>query len=270
MQLHTDRTPRFLGLDGALMFQSDVGQIRLSQRIHAVAPDKRQDLAVDAVRGLFEIHRAARLTELDKVLPAVGGSPDWVRAFVAKVDQLPLHLGFEESICDKLALAEFIGMPRVQFVKWDCRAGNAAIDETLQIRWFDFEYSGLRHGAEDFAWLIADENWPMDSTEMIAIVAQEYGNNEDRSWAEYCDYLRVYSCLQAIQRLLLILGGVQRKGWVSPAEVLHYDDVGINPHMAIHLCDNAASLAQFHRLTLPLTPVFEKTAEKFRATLQQT
>ena len=47
--------------------------------------------------------------------------------------------------------------PDTHFVKWDCRAGNAAIGPDGCLRWFDFEYSGLRHGAEDFAWLIADE-----------------------------------------------------------------------------------------------------------------
>ena len=73
---------------------------------------------------------------------------------------------------DREAAYERVAVAGTQFVKWDCRSGNAAIDNKDKLRWFDFEYAGLRHGAEDIAWLIGDEAWPIRPQDMVDIVDQ--------------------------------------------------------------------------------------------------
>jgi hypothetical protein len=258
-----------LGQDNELMFQSDVGAKRLGQHIYKLDDAEQQRMAGDAVAALFDIHQAARKTTLAAHLHPMGGTKDWVRSFVGAIDRLAKQLKIDPIQYDIDALCDFIGTPAVQFIKWDCRAGNAAIDPAGQVKWFDFEFAGLRHGAEDFAWLIADETWPVNAETMIDIIADRYTPEQDRSWQSYKAYLEVYTCLHAVLRVLLIIDSAHRRGWISEARALRTDDVGINPKLGIGLCTGMIPLAERNRLTMPMVKLFEAAKQAFEKSMSK-
>jgi len=265
----TDASPELLGQDNELMFQSDVGAKRLGQHIYKLDDAGQQRMAGDAVAALFDIHQAASKTTLSAHLHHMGGTKDWVRSFVGAIDRLAKQLKIDPIQYDIDALCDFIGTPAVQFIKWDCRAGNAAIAPAGQVRWFDFEFAGIRHGAEDFAWLIADETWPVNAETMIDIIADRYTSDQDRCWQSYKAYLEVYACLHAVQRVLLIIDSAHRRGWISEARALRTDDVGINPKLGIGLCTGMIPLAERNTLIVPMVKLFEAAKQAFEKSMSK-
>jgi len=259
----THASPELLGQDNELMFQSDVGAKRLGQHIYKLDNTEQERIAKKAVAAIFDIHQAARKTTLDTYLHHMGGTKEWVHSFVFAIDTLAKQLKLDPIRYDMNALCEFIGTPAVQFIKWDCRAGNAAITPAGQVKWFDFEFAGLRHGAEDFAWLIADETWPVKAETMIDIIADTYTSDQDRCWQSYKTYLEVYTCLHAVQRILLIIKNARRRGWISEIQALRKDDVGINPKLGIRLCNGMMILAERNKVTMPMVKLFEAAKQAF-------
>ena len=154
-------------------------------------------------------------------------------------------------------------------MKWDCRAGNAALGADGRLRWFDFEYCGLRHGAEDVAWLIGDEAWPLPPEVMQEVVgdALDAGGVAERD--AYLDYLSVYLTLHCVQRLKLIVKEVGRRGWLSKARIRRYDDAGLHPEFAAQLCRTAAHFGDRRPLTRPLARDFEQAAQMFETILRE-
>ncbi|MBL4749897.1 MAG: phosphotransferase [Amylibacter sp.] len=263
----TNASPKFLGQDNELMFQSDVGAKRLGQHMYQLDAAAQEQMAQDAVAALFDIHRAARLGSLSGKLHHMGGTTDWVISFVAAMDELTRMLNIDPPECDQNALCNFIGTPKDQFVKWDCRAGNAAIGNDGRVRWFDFEYAGIRHGAEDFAWLVADENWPVNVETMMAIIADTYPSDTPRNWQDFKSYLEVYAALHAIKRLILIVNRAKRNGWISQAQALRKDGIGTNPVLGIRLCETGITLARKNNVSMPLVELFEAIADTFQKTI---
>jgi hypothetical protein len=256
-----DAMPRCLGLTDDVLFQSDAGQRRLNVAMFEEG-DARPQIAAKAVEGLFTIHRAARDAEMHKYMPPLGSTKAWVTRVVNSVRKLEkqgakIGKGFNRfQVFEALAAA-----PR-QFVKWDCRSGNAALDETGKLRWFDFEYCGLRHGAEDFAWLIADESWPLDAPTMFDMVRDAYDPDTPGTRDEWLDYLSLYTVFHALQRLQLMQTEVARRGWKSKRKVVARDDVGLHPDFALQLCNVAMFFADRSRLTAPLVPMFDEVAHE--------
>lgn len=260
---HCDDIPKVLGVSGDVMFQSDTGAHRLNTEILEYDPADQVELAAEAVAAIFRIHAAARQTELADILPHLGSNPDWITSFVTSVHAMePYSLGISAGF-DKTAVAEFMDFPGVQFLKWDCRSGNAAIGDDGYLRWFDFEYAGLRHGAEDLAWLIADETWPLAPDVMADIVIECFDQGCGHDIAEYMEYLSVYTTLHCVQRLKLIEREVKRRGWLRKARVRKYDDAGVHPDFAVQLCRVGAYYSAQSSLTAPLTRNFEAAEQTF-------
>ncbi len=158
--------------------------------------------------------------------------------------------------------------PARQFVKWDCRSGNAALDAADKLRWFDFEYSGLRHGAEDFAWLIGDEAWPLAPEMMLAVMVDGYDTATCEALDSYLDYLSVYTTLHCVQRFKLIVKEANKRGWLTKAKVRKYDDAGVHPEFAAQICRVGAFFAERNPLTAPLVRNFEAAEQGFRDLLR--
>lgn len=264
LQPHCDDLPICYGVAGDIMFQSDVGARRLNQEIHAHGRVEQLSLAEEAVQAIFRIHAAARRTDLHEKLPHLGNNPDWLRNFVDGVDVFTplLETGVPESY-PREALADYLDQPKRQFVKWDCRSGNAALDEDDRLRWFDFEYAGLRHGAEDLAWLLGDESWPLDGQAMLEIVEEAFDPDCGHDFDDYLAYLAIYTTLHCVQRLTLILREVQRRGWRAQETIVERDDVGRHPVFAAHLCRVGAFFAERQPATAMLIPCFEAAEARF-------
>lgn len=257
-----DAMPRCLGLTDDVLFQSDAGQRRLNVAMFEESGGARQQIAAKAVDALFAIHRTARKAELHKYMPPLGSTKPWVTRVVNAVRKLEKQGAKIGKGFNRFEVFEALTVAPRQFVKWDCRSGNAALDDTGKLRWFDFEYCGLRHGAEDFAWLIADESWPLDAPTMFDMVRDAYDPDTPGSREDWLDYLSLYTVFHALQRLQLMQSEVAKRGWKSKRKVVARDDVGLHPDFALQLCQVAMFFADRSRLTAPLLPMFEEVARE--------
>ena len=261
---HTDSVPRLLGTSGGLMFQSDVGLNRLNGLIHSVPGDQRPGLASKAVQAVFDIHRAALRVGLGDGLPVAGARSYPDDDLLGVPDRAAIQLAMRPLGFDAAALCPwFVAAPR-RFVKWDCRAGNAALDATATLRWFDFEDARLAQGPEDFAWLIADETWPVAADVMLDLVQDRLTADDTDQPQAFMTYLEEFATLHALRRLRLIVAEARRSGWLDKVSILTFDRVGVNPHWAEMLSLRGMDLARRNRSTLPLVAVFDRLAEVFR------
>lgn len=267
---HCDDLPECIGVVGEVMFQSDVGEWRLNVAIAQQPPALQLDMAAEAVAALFRIHSAARKTDLHDIMPHLGATEDWVRSFIGGIDQLQEMTGGISDKFDRNAACSAVAITGHQFVKWDCRSGNAAIGDDDRLRWFDFEYAGLRHGAEDFAWLIGDEAWPVSPDKMIDIMIDAFDPDTGIPLEEYLHYLSIYMTFHATQRLNLVARESRRRGWASQRHIRKYDDAGRNPDFAVHIAEVGAYFADQTTLTAPLTRNFLIARDGFAAIAAET
>ncbi|MHA6325972.1 hypothetical protein [Roseivivax sp. CAU 1753] len=260
---HCDDTPECLGVDEEIIYQSDVGSRRLNQEIAKVSRTRRKALAEESVAAIFRIQRAAAEAGLNEAMPHLGVNRDWLDNLAGARDALvPFSKGRGVGV-DHDALCAAIAVPARQFVKWDCRSGNAAIGDDDRLRWFDFEYAGVRHGAEDLAWLIGDEAWPVSGPAMEDIVRDALGPMPADARDAYLDYLGVYTTLHCVQRFKLIIKEAKKRGWLSKTRVRKYDDAGVHPEFASHLCGVAAHFGDRSALTRPIARDFEDARRVF-------
>jgi hypothetical protein len=264
----SDDVPQLLGCRDTMLFQSDVGETRLSHAVTVADETRQAELAAEAVAALFRIQAAARRTSLMSDLPHLGVKPSWIRAVVNSADVLARRLGQDRPGLDRDGLCERLVQPAAQFVKWDCRSGNAALGADGKLRWFDFEYSGLRHGAEDLAWLIGDEIWPVRPAQMLDIVSDAFDPGTGYRRADYLSYLALFTTFHSVQRLLMILGEVTRRGWSSQERVVRYDRIGAHPLLGLGSAETAAFCADQNEATRPLVPLFEAVSRLFADAMQ--
>lgn len=255
--------PEFLGLQGNILVQSDVGGHRLSQTIHAAKSAERLDLAADAVKSIFNIHIASRTALADVKLPPLGMSDTWMSAFFDGAEILDDYSDGVSERINYVAIADVLRTPPQQFVKWDCRSGNAAVNRDKKMCWFDFEYCGMRHGAEDLAWLVADESWPVFPEDMFNIISDLLPNQAFGKKERYLNYLALYTTFHALQRLALVFSETNRRGWRSKERIIERDDVGRNPEFGANICIVGAYCADRSALTKPLVQPFLRAAQHF-------
>lgn len=264
---HTAHVPIYLGMRGGVSFQSDAGTKRLSVAINALPPSDRPALAQEAIAAIFDIQRAADKAGLARRLAPVGLDRDWLERFTGGPARLARMIGLNPGAAMPAGLAAAITPARLRFVKWDCRSGNAALDRCDYLRWFDFEHSGLRHGAEDLAWLATDEHWPLPIRAMRGLIARALPADADEPPGQYLRFFDLFATLQACKRLRLILREAGRNGWVARDRALKFDLVGADPRLGRRLARQAVWLAGQQTLTRPLAAVFEATAQVFEGVL---
>ncbi|WP_236628155.1 MULTISPECIES: hypothetical protein [unclassified Sulfitobacter] len=256
LSAHCADLPECLGVVGKIMFQSDVGKRRLNMEIAEASPERRLDLSAEAIESIFRIHAAARKTELHTMMPHLGLNREWVMNFVDAIDFLKDLGGGISDKFDRVAAYETIATEPRQFLKWDCRSGNAAIGADEKLRWFDFEYAGMRHGAEDVAWLIGDEAWPVAPQKMLDVLNDAFDPDYGVTRQDYMEYLSVYLTFHCVQRLKLISKESKKRGWLSKEKIRKYDDAGVHPDFAAQMCRVGAFYSARSPITKPLTRNF--------------
>lgn len=260
-----DDIPRFLGMADGVLFQSDLGGTRLSDEVLEHDREDQLDLAAEACASIFRFQSAARQTGLSGLVPKIGTTQEWMENLVCSVDSLQLFSrGIPESF-DYQAVADLMTVSDWSFVKWHCRPSYAIICEDGFLRWNGFELSGARHGAEDLAWLLGDESWPLTPEDMIDIVKQTYSNTAAVSFDDYMEYLSVYTTLHCVQRFKLIIRDAQENGWHSAKKDAKKEHPGMDPAFAKQLCQVGAFFSARSRFTQALTPNFEQTARTISA-----
>lgn len=260
---HCDLIPRCLGVSGEVMFQSDVGGRRLNLEIVEREAGDRVDLSAEAVRAIFKVQEAGRKSGLQDMMPCLGNNEDWLDNLVDGVEALEPYGPGRPLALDKPALKSVLAQSGRQFVKWDCRSGNAAIGRDGILRWFDFEYAGLRHGAEDIAWLIGDEAWPVEPEQMLQVVRSEFDPGCGHDLESYLDYLSVYLTFHCAQRFKLIVKEARHRGWLSKKRIRKYDDAGVHPEFGAQICRVGAFFSARNPLTAPIAQSFEAVQRMF-------
>lgn len=240
--------PEYLGRQGALLFQSDVGKGRLSTQMHGRDQAGRKALAKTAFDSLWTIKRAARDTGLTAQLPDVGVTATFVSRFATCSKRISKALDLPPPEADWGAISRaVVPVPR-HFVKWDARSGNAALGADGGLRWFDWEHAGRRTGIEDFGFLIADEFWPLSPEDSLQVFAETCPGNAEALLA----HLIRFGALQAIERVRLIQKEVFKRGWTDFRRAQRYDRMGAAPELLRNVASHADALARLDPLTAPL------------------
>lgn len=256
-----DAVPRMLGLVDKVMFQEDVGDDRLNRAIRRVRGDDRITLAAAAVDSIFRYQSAARQTDLATFVPPLGQGRDWALGLIRGADFIE---GEDRPIdLDRNTLAGLLTHAPETFVKWDCRAGNAGIGADGALRWFDFEFCGLRHGAEDLAWLIGDETWPVKAEVMLDLVRTLLPAPWKTDTDAYIDTLSVHCAFHSAQRLAVIHDRFSESGWKKRSRIARYDLVGVHPAYGSAICKAGIVFADRRAMTRPLIAAFERAQARF-------
>lgn len=260
-----DDVPAFLGMSDGILFQSDIGGTRLGDEVRAHEVADQLDLAAEACASIFRYQSAARQTGLLSLLPKLGTSQDWMEDIVGSVDALQLFsVGIPDGF-DYQALADLLTVSHWEFVKWHCRPNYAIICDDGFLRWNSFELSGLRHGAEDLAWLIGDETWPIEPEDMLDVVRDGFAAVSSGSLDRFLEYLSVYTTLHCAQRFKHMTHVAQDFGWYGQDVHARKEDPEIHPESARRLCYVGAYFADRSELTRALVPHFEQTGRALAA-----
>ena len=73
-----------------------------------------------------------------------------------------------------------------------------------------------------------------------------------------------------MQRLKLISKEAKKRGWLSKDRIRRYDDAGVHPEFAAHICRVGAYFSDQSELTAPLTRNFLEAQAGFDAIVAQT
>jgi len=254
--------PRLLGTTERLFFQEDIGPVRLSTQLADANTPERADLAARAFASIVALQEAGAQTGLDRITPHLGKAEVWVAGLVSTPAATSEKYNVAPALLDTQRLVARLHVPARRFVKWDARPGNAALDRTGQVCWFDWEHCGRRQGMEDFAWLAGDEFFPLDAEAVLPILNDVLPT---AGRARNIDYLIHFIVFHIAQRLTIIHREYAKDGWDDPRKAMAQDYIGADPDLAVSLCRHGAGWAGQAALTSPLVPWFLSLATAIRA-----
>jgi len=251
--------PRLLGSVGQVLFQQDIGSYRLSGALAHTKGKSLTDIAAAACESLLYIQEAGGKSGLNEIVPPLGEDSSWVVGLVSTPMATAQKFEIEPPTLNFALLTDKLLVPANRFIKWDARPGNGAIGDDGRVFWFDWEHCGRRQGMEDFAWLFGDEFFPLDVDDAVAIL-DDLLPKETKEFD--LDYLAHFIVFHIVQRLTIFHRLHRKSGWTDPKTALKYDDVGVDPDMAIMLCTHGAEWADRSDLTRPLARWFGALAAR--------
>lgn len=249
--------PFLIAQADGIIFQQDVGSKRLSTELDRLGGTEREAMARRAVNSLKELKAAAN-DDLVTMLPKIALNPESIDRFVNGPRDLSLEIKAQPPILNLAGLKKSICADCGQFVKWDARPGNAAVQPDGSIVWFDWEHCGLRQGAEDFGFLFGDEFWPLSAQQSLELLVSPI--DVDHA------FLVRFTALHIVQRLILIHAKAGANGWEDRNRALQLDLVGNTPCAVARLCAHGAEWASLDPMTVPLVQWFGKVQAKWNLT----
>ena len=252
--------PHLLGSSGAWTFQTDAGGGRLTAELSRRDAPGRHSLARRAISALWEIKAAAHRVGLNKQMPSIALSLDWMQPFALGPVFLSKALALDIPRYGWQPLMQGLAALPTGFVKWDARPGNAAVQHDGSVIWYDWETSGVRRGCEDFGFLFSDEFWPLTPMESVALFADTCPKDVDAMRP----LLVRFATLQIVTRLRQIQAEWLQKGWSQEETAMRYDHVGATPRHAARLTAHGAEMAALDDMTEPLVEWFEDVGIAFR------
>lgn len=235
--------PRLVRLHENVVVQRKLEGNRLTEVLEFASLEKRKNLLVDAGLGLIELQKMGRASGLEEIAPKLGRTNDWATKFVMSPIRLAQALGLHEpryNIDDVLPL--LASVPE-GFMKWDARPGNAMIEASGAISWFDWEHCGVAPCDSDMAWLLADE-WSPDvvAAQRILILetAKSFGISEEPLFKAFA----ARAILHTTIRLSLIFNRKGEGPWWNTKSAMANDLVGVSVAHVRRLCQRGYRLCQ--------------------------
>ena len=261
----TNRVPSVLAYEDGLTYLSDCGTERLSVAIYRAQGEDRLNLALHAIDALGEMHHAAAQIDWSDMLDPLGADRAWIRHFARGPDRLAQMLGLDLPRGDVDALQALLTVETPRFVKWDSRMANATLSSSGRVHWIDFELAGLRHGIEDYAWMVCDEVFPLNLAEHFPALRNRILAGHPEATPDTGKIFEVFATLHASLRLRVIVNELKEKSWTAQRDILAWDLVGADPYMAERLARNGGYLARLNPETEAFAPLFDTIEQKFRA-----
>lgn len=259
---------QYIGLsDDGYLVQSDMGVERLGAVLMRQSRPQRKARFARALASITAYQTAIGEVPQDVGLRVLFSDPDRRRYFAEGPMRTAAHFRVPIPGYDPDAIQNWLAPSRAAFVKWDCRAANAAVAEDGTIGWFDFEDAGQGHAVWDLAWLACDEYLPLTDAEILPIcrnaIRHQFGDQDAAAENARFD---VFSALIIALRVRKIARHVaKRKRWFTLAEIDKSDRVGAHPALLANLLDRGALAAARHRDTACLTPMFQTIKARLMA-----
>ncbi|MGV6811238.1 MAG: hypothetical protein ACWA47_03255 [Brevirhabdus sp.] len=244
--------PRLLGRQGDVLFQQDLGNLRMPRALTDASQDQARDIAAAGLTSLWRIKSIAEDLGIVDQLPVIAHSKDWALNYISAPLRLSRLLSVEPPELDHARVLSTLLPKPAAFVKWDARPGNAIVLGDGSVSWFDWEHYGRRGGYEDFPFLFGDEFWPLDAEASI----EAFIETAPKDMHDQVPVLVRLTALQAAQRLSLINQRHNEKGWLEATVALGQDRVGTAPELVRNLARHGADWASRDPLVEPLANWF--------------
>jgi len=219
--------PKLLGHSGQFVLQSLLEGTRLSEALELAGPQDRQTLLVTAGTVLIDLQSQANSNALIEQVPKIGVRDGWHHDFAHSPDRLAEAIKAPAPDFDLETSVAIISERFSSFVKWDARPGNALVDGSGRVGWFDWEHCGVGSAEDDLVWLLADEwspNVPEAEFQLLKLLAKTHGVDFKALTRRF----QTKAVLHSMIRLGLIF---RRKGdgpWWSAKSALQNDRVGVS------------------------------------------
>ncbi|MBN4073916.1 phosphotransferase, partial [bacterium AH-315-E07] len=265
---HGAPVPALLNTDGnRILLQEELSGKRLSLALNdAVDEPAVEALLESALTGLVQSQLAGSAEGVEAKLPELGGRDSWIADLVERPVILSNHFDLPVPDYDKEALVSLLRITQPRFVKWDSRPGNALVNASGVVHWFDWEHSGVRNRLDDLAWLLCDEYVPDITVVENSLLKQFLPKFSDtRSQADAMDYLMAYGVFHSVVRLGLILKNKGDEEWWDLDYCIDRDKIGITLHCAQRVCARGARWASKVSATEALAPWFMSVSARIAA-----
>jgi hypothetical protein len=255
--------PRLLGNDGSVVFQEDLGRLRLSESLYRADKDEVQRLLDSGLSSLARIHRAAETAGLESEVLVAGETQKWLKRLLDRPTLIGNYLDVPSPRPQFEALAQLLRVRRPRFVKWDARPGNALARDDGTVVWFDWEHCAARNRLDDAAWLLGDEYVP-EIPELEAGLLEQYLPvfADDLRAEDAKRYLFAYGTFHMCVRLGLMLDNKGKEDWWDIEKCIEGDKVAVTLKAAQRICHRAGRWSAQTSLTEALTPWFENVAKR--------
>ncbi|NND90787.1 MAG: phosphotransferase [Granulosicoccus sp.] len=260
---HHAPVPELLANNHSLiLLQQKIEGQRLSAALKDADSTRQSSLLSQALTSLNIIQVAATQEYLETLVTVRGESDRWLGALIERPSIIGEYLKIPAPELDRTGLIERLRIRTPRFVKWDTRPGNALVEKSGRVVWFDWEHAGKRNRLDDVAWLLCDEFVPNNPVVEESLLT-EFVDKFSDSLADQqpLDYLMAYGTFHMVVRLGLILKHAQGEWW-DLDHCIANDKVGITLECAQRICARGARWSAACPLTAPLSDWFVEVNAK--------
>lgn len=256
--------PEVLGFDGdKLLLQQLLNGNRLSAALNSGTPEDVERLLDNALTSLASAQQAGTAAALESHVPALGKGRDWIDGLLRRPLVIGGYLQVKPARPRVEQLRKLLAVRTPRFVKWDARSGNAMVDASGEVSWFDWEHCGARNRIDDVAWLLGDEFTPELAEQETRVIDRQIEAFADDMPADQArQYLYAYGVFHAVVRLGLILSRKKDEDWWDFDYCVARDKAGVTLDCALRLVRRGARWADMDVATRPLAAWFTNIGER--------